>query len=253
MNQSIPFAIIHIPHVSTVIPEKYLSSFDQSKLLHETDVLTDWFMDELIGFHPGRIISPVSRLVCDMERFRNDGDEIMAERGMGAVYTRCSDGTPLKTVTAEEREDILTEYYDPHHKWLSHAAGMTLWQCRSCLIIDLHSFHPEPLPCDLDQTPGRPDFCIGTDPFHTPARLTEGLYDFLAGRGYSVKIDSPFSGTMVPLRYYRKEKGIHSIMIEVNRRLYLDAPSVKSKNFDRTGNLLNEAIALLEKLNINRY
>ncbi len=58
---------------------------------------------------------------------------------------------------------------------------------------------------------------------------------------------------MVPARFYRKEKGILSIMIEVNRRLYPDAPDIKSARFDEVRSLMNEAIALLEKLNIDRY
>ena len=41
-------------------------------------------------------------------------------------------------------------------------------------------------------------------------------------RGYSVSINSPFSGTIVPLKHYLKDRRVSSIMIEVNRSLYDD-------------------------------
>ena len=40
-----------------------------------------------------------------------------------------------------------------------------------CLIIDGHSFPALPLPYELNQTAFRPDFCLGTDDFHTPEEL----------------------------------------------------------------------------------
>ena len=40
-----------------------------------------------------------------------------------------------------------------------------------CLIIDGHSFPALPLPYELNQRAFRPDFCIGTDDFHTPEEL----------------------------------------------------------------------------------
>jgi hypothetical protein len=37
-----------------------------------------------------------------------------------------------------------------------------------CLIIDVHSFSSVPLPHEPDQTPRRPEVCIGFDRFHSP-------------------------------------------------------------------------------------
>ena len=37
-----------------------------------------------------------------------------------------------------------------------------------CLIIDGHSFPALLLTYELEQTAFRPDFCLGTDDFHTP-------------------------------------------------------------------------------------
>lgn len=81
-----------------------------------------------------------------------------------------------------------------------------------------------PLPCDRDQTTPRLDICIGTDPFHTPRELAGRLVAQFRERGYSVSVNTPFSGALVPMRYTRRESRVHSVMIEINRRLYLHNP-----------------------------
>jgi hypothetical protein len=40
--------------------------------------------------------------------------------------------------------------------------------------------------------------------------------------GYSVVVDVPFAGALVPLSSYQKDRRILSVMIEVNRHLYMD-------------------------------
>jgi N-formylglutamate amidohydrolase len=48
--------------------------------------------------------------------------------------------------------------------------------------------------------------------------------------GYSVKINTPFSGSIVPLGFYKKEKKVISVMIEVNRKLYMNEETFKNQN-----------------------
>ena len=81
------------------------------------------------------------------------------------------------------------------------------------MIVDGHSFPSDPLPHEPYQRAHRPDICIGTDSLHTPARLTETLKYLITSAGLTVKIDSPFSGPIVPLEYYQKESAVHSVMI----------------------------------------
>jgi hypothetical protein len=49
---------------------------------------------------------------------------------------------------------------------------------------------------------------------------------------YSVALDAPFAGALVPLSAYVKDGRVSSVMIEVNRRLYMDELSgQKARNF----------------------
>jgi N-formylglutamate deformylase len=101
-----------------------------------------------------------------------------------------------------------------------------------CLIVDCHSFSSVPLPHEPDQAANRPDFCVGTDSFHTPAAVRDAIVAAAQSEGYSVAVDAPFSGALVPISYYGKDRRVLSVMIEVNRRLYMEGHSgVKAPGF----------------------
>ena len=99
-----------------------------------------------------------------------------------------------------------------------------------CLIVDCHSFPSVALPYELDQTSLRADICIGTDAFHTPQAVRDAIISAAEADGYSVAVDAPFSGALVPLSSYQKDHRILSVMIEVNRRLYMDEKSGKMRD-----------------------
>ena len=90
-----------------------------------------------------------------------------------------------------------------------------------CLIIDGHSYPALPLPYELNQTAFRPDFCIGTDDFHTSEESVATVEKIFLSYGYSTARNQLFSGTIVPMKHYRKDYRVHSLIIEINRRLYL--------------------------------
>lgn len=222
--------VIHVPHASESIPGPERAAF-RCDLKEELLKMTDHYCDALFCSGDPSVVFPVSRLVCDPERFREDSQESMSAVGMGAVYTRTHDGGVLRTADRETRERILQTYYDPHHKALTDAVQAELDRNGRCLIIDGHSFSATPLPYEPDQDPRRPDFCIGTDPYHTPDELVRAAIGFLNGRGYSTAVNAPFAGTIVPMRFYRKDKRVSSVMIEINRALYMNDDGSRNENF----------------------
>jgi N-formylglutamate amidohydrolase len=220
--------IIHVPHASTEIPasERRAIVLSDAELSDELVRMTDWYTDELFDLPEKRAESirfPVSRLVLDPERFVDDQNEPMAARGMGAIYTRTSTGHTLRQeLTLAERQRLLGLYYWPHHEKLECAIASALCEQGFCLIIDAHSFSSTPLPHETDQHPGRPDICVGTDEFHTPAGLLERAISDIRSQGFSVAVNRPFSGSLVPGKFYKKDRRVGSIMLEINRTLYLD-------------------------------
>jgi N-formylglutamate amidohydrolase len=220
-------SIRHIPHSSTEIPESYREPFllSDEKLDREVLRMTDWYTDELFGGDTeGALVFPVSRLLVDVERFENDDEEIMASRGMGVLYTKTHDLRPLRREpTPEEREELLSRYYRPHHEKLERMVDDSLEKLGHALVIDCHSFPSRRLPYEMAaEDDPRPEICIGTDSFHTPAWLRAVAAESFTRAGFSVDLDSPFSGALTPMKHYGKEKRVHSLMIEVRRDLYMD-------------------------------
>ena len=245
--------ILHIPHSSTEVPAHIRPSISLSddELRDELLKMTDRFTDELFIGHDVPVTPikyTVSRLVLDPERFIDDEQEPMSKKGMGVVYTKTSEGKPLReSGFMPDRAALIHAYYQPHHDLLTRLAARSIQEARSCMVIDCHSFPSKPLPYEDDQESDRPDICVGTDSFHTPEWLTEEVTRFFQAHGLKVELNLPFSGALVPGDFYRKERDAYAIMIEVNRALYMDERSgKKSRDFSAVMKLLGEAIGSIE-------
>jgi N-formylglutamate deformylase len=177
-NKAAQIAVLHIPHSSRHVPalERRAISLGDAALNNELLRMTDSYTDELFSSTPvesARLVLPVSRLVCDVERFSSDADEPMAARGMGVIYTQTSMGDVLKAApNAADCQMLMDRWYWPHHSTLerlvSDVAGAGI-----CLIV--HSFASVALPYELDQTSERADICVGTDPFPTPPSVRDAI------------------------------------------------------------------------------
>ena len=237
--------LLHIPHSSTYIPEEMKDLFviDRKELDRELLVMTDRYTDELFDFAENRIVFPFSRLICDVERFRDRTQETMTEKGMWICYERTSGKTPLKDITPEHTSYVLESCYDPHHKQFTDAATGIRDTAGSVMIIDCHSFSSRSLPYEDDRDPDRPDICIGTDGFHTPPSVITALRNAFTEMGYSVKLNSPYSGCIVPMDFWIKDPSVKSVMIEVNRSTYMDeATGRKLKCFNTVRRHIEEAV-----------
>jgi N-formylglutamate amidohydrolase len=209
---------------------------------HYTDRL---FQTKLPNVTP--LVFPVNRFLVDVERFEQDEHEPMSAKGMGALYTHDTAGKRFREdLTGDARETLLNKYYRPHHRKLTLLADKAISDFGQALIVDAHSFPDIPLPCDSNQEFPRPDICLGTDTYHTPEWLTALAKTQFEKHGYHVEIDSPYSGTMVPLDFYKKDNRLSSIMIEINRRLYLeDEYQLTHLNFEKLNKCINQFFSLL--------
>tara|TARA_B100000497_G_scaffold105354_1_gene121566 strand:+ start:102 stop:869 length:768 start_codon:yes stop_codon:yes gene_type:complete len=221
--------ILHIPHSSIYFPHRKGFLISANELLKEAEHLGDLHTEEL--FYPNEqryrhraVVAGFSRVFCDVERYEDDEVEGMARFGMGATYTHNDDGEQIRDISNALREEILSEYYRPHHKKLELHVQECLESKEEVLIVDCHSFPDVPFNNSILSFSGgtRPDICIGTDEYHTSKKLTGFVVEYFKSKGYSVSINTPYSGSMVPLKYYRSSPKLSSIMIEINRKLYMN-------------------------------
>ena len=223
-----PWVIFHIPHDSTVIPSEVRDQFvlNEKDLSREIIKMTDHHTYDLINgnFPKSQMVRfPVSRLVVDVERFETDCDEYMAARGMGVIYKSTHELKPLRRpLLMAEREHLLSKWYRPHHALLTGAVDKALNEFRRALVIDVHSFPSLPLPYETDLTAYRPEICIGSDSYHSPAEGVHDLSSCFELEGFEVGINTPFAGAIVPAKHFRKVERVQAVMIEIRRDLYID-------------------------------
>lgn len=121
------------------------------------------------------------------------------------------------------------------------------------MIIDAHSFSSKPLPHESDKSGPRPDVCIGYENFHIIPGLPRRVYEFfLWEKDMYIQENKPFSGSIVPSSYYNIDKRVISIMIEINRSLYMDEiTGIKLSEFNNIKNMIEEFINyIIESLKI---
>ncbi|MBI2120698.1 MAG: N-formylglutamate amidohydrolase [Parcubacteria group bacterium] len=236
VNKNIKSPVVwNIPHSSIFLPKEFSGNFllHGKELLDEAMSLADLYTDELYEDaikDSNSIISEVSRIVVDTERFYIESDEPMSKVGMSALYVKTQNGRILRELTGREKEILLERVYKSYHEMFTEMVADSLKIHGKCLIVDCHSFPSIPRPYESDQSEKRPDICIGTDSYHTPPELQKILKEKFESAGYAVKYNSPFSGSIVPMKFYNKDERVSSVMIEINRSLYMDETSFERKN-----------------------
>jgi N-formylglutamate amidohydrolase len=221
--------LLHVPHSSTSFPEDSKVCFND--LDEEERLLIDYYTDKL--FVPEQetnnichMLFPYCRLYCDVERLINDPLE---KDGLGISYSRWvprqdRGGEFLRSFSGKSEAFAL--YSDFHSEVSKKIVGMF----GSILLIDCHSFSAQPNL--LNSNPPDIDICIGYNDDETcPNKVVIGnIVQHFKSRGYKVGINEPFSNSKtfaVPVDY-------HSVMIEVNKRLYMNEQTLeKTEGFTK--------------------
>ena len=168
----------------------------------------------------------------------------MAAKGMGVIYTNTSNGDTLRKINKNDRNLLLETLYDPYHNAISSEVQKLLNDFGKCLIIDGHSFPAKPLPHETNQDIQWPKICIGTDQFHTPPKLTDFILNFFENNSFPAEINTTFEGCYVPLEFLGKDKRIKSIIIEINRELYMNEDTgEKNESFGKIKNIISTLIS----------
>jgi N-formylglutamate deformylase len=169
----------------------------------------------------------------------------MYKYGRGFYYTKTDSGLPLRN---EKDKEIVQKLYNDYHKGLTDLVRNKLENNDSCIIVDCHSFSDTPFETDLiklKENEKRPDICIGTDEFHTPEWLIR-IFTFLFEKeGFSVQINNPYSGTIVPLEFYKKDVRVKSFMIEINRKLFIDNNKINKNKINKLNKTIQKIFCYL--------
>ena len=216
--------LLHVPHSSKLFPEG--SGYSYHDLNDEERLLIDYYTNELFGpemksAHISSMVFPYCRLYSDVERLIDDPLE---KEGLGISYQRRISDMPDDVRSFSTLSSAFNLYADFHAEVAKHLTYLG----DETLLIDCHSFSA--LPNLLNSNPPDIDICIGFNDDETcpDDGVIGDMARFFGSLGYKVGINEPFSNSKtfsVPVRY-------HSVMIEINKRLYMDEKSLeKNENF----------------------
>lgn len=244
--------VLHIPHSSLKLPCGFLKNVIESKEVVENfnHAITDLYTSDLFGKNKySKVIAKYSRIYCDVEKFADDNKEIMSKFGMGFIYTHTNNGIKFLDPTTEYKNKIFNGYYTKHHNKLDEIVSSTL-EKGTTLLIDCHSFS-----CDIimfeDKKNNLPDICIGFDEIYYNEKLVTFIKSYFENFGYCVSFNHPYSGTIIPNKYFKeKANNLFCVMIEINKKLYLDKNNTKNSSFKNLRNQIQILLKELENLNI---
>ena len=172
---------------------------------------TDLYTDVLFAPDPAKFdiesqfdihVFPYNRFFIDAERLIDDPLETA---GQGIIYTDFEGHH--RELTPEEKARLERIYV----RFIAGFSKSLFASSHDTLLIDCHSF-PSRLAPDVD-------FCIGfNDNWSRPSEsLISVIKNILESNGYKVGVNTPYSNSLTPVTAFYK-----SLMIEVNKRLYLD-------------------------------
>ena len=246
-----PPYVVHLPHAGVSIPEIYREDYllCTEELTDNIYQYADYKTDSLYGFLMSRwkfqtVRNPYSRLFMDPERFFDDTQEQMQQKyGLGWFYENAIlDKKPLRTT---DSKTSVSQYYHEHHDRLEFIVEQKLKNFGTCTIIDAHSFSNERY-WFHDKDIELPDICIGYDEFHKDEKLVETIKEVF--KEYKVTINSPYAGSLVPTKYYMKDNRVKSVMLEVNKKLYLKEDNITpSKAFSDISSKLSSIGEIVSK------
>lgn len=241
INLKLEQILIHIPHSSLNLPSYFFKYTlkDSEYIDNFNNYICDKEVPKLVPNKFNKLIFNYSRIFCDVERFRDDNEEIMSEKGMGVCYICDSKNNKFIDYDNNYKNNILTNIYDLHHNNLDNITTDILNKSNKCYIIDLHSFS-DSLVKDLFNITDNPDICLGYEEDYIDLDLLEYTKEFFSEKGYTVKYNYPYKGTIIPNKYYKtNDNRVKSLMIEINKRVYLN------NNFDKFKNIMYEYFNLI--------
>lgn len=224
--------IFHIPH-SGVDVAGYPIPQEQINLA------TDWFTDDLFEHqNSDRVVQKHSRLIVDCERLPDDIEPLFA-RGQGIVPSVDFFGNELSFEIDKEK---MMEIYNEHHSKLNAIARKILCYIPVVFVVDCHSFGSHQI-ADKEKDY---DFCFGYNDDFDSFEMLSRMKSYLECNGYSVGINEPYSNAIVPSQFYGKSE-VKSIMIEINKRLYLSGDFQKNENYEQAKYIISNLLDIISE------
>jgi N-formylglutamate deformylase len=201
----------------------------------------------------------------DTNRSASDIDESMIEgewpgpitqsdftqRGLGLLKRLSRYGTQMqeRKLTVEEVQERLRRYHEPYHQELGRLLGSFRSTFGAAWQLSFHCMSAIGAPTHADPGKERADFCVGDVHGKTcTPEFLDLVVETLRGTGHTVSINFPYYGGELTLRHSDPANKIHSIFIEINKRMFIETKTFKkTEGFEKVkasiDHLLSEVVS----------
>lgn len=244
----VPF-VYDVPHAGRIYPADYDYVCTQDAITRTEDRYMDIIMAGAAEQGIPLLTAQVSRSYIDLNRpeddidprlLTSDGDDPYNKPGrmwhglIRRFITFNADPVYNRLLTTEEVESRIANVHRPYHAKLKELVDETCNQFGYCVHLNWHS-----MPSRLSYT-NAPDIIFGSmSGKSAPDWLLDVMSEWWQAHGYDVRQNYFFKGQEITRRYGQPTSNRFSVLIEINRNLYLD---------ENTYELKPEAVELQRKI-----
>ncbi len=228
--------VINVPHAGTEIPDWCRASFaatDPFILKRDSDLYVDELYANAKNFGIPLLATTISRYVIDLNRDPTARDASFALGGpvtenpmhLGLIAHKTMIGNELLKVPlpANELARRVELYHQPFHDELMRLMIAAKNKFGFALSLEGHSMPSEGSRGHIDNGQKRAEIVLGTcDGKSIDPKLVKIIREHFESHGLSVAENSPYKGAYVTQTYGKPVLGLHSILVEINRKLYMD-------------------------------
>jgi len=160
----------------------------------------------------------------------------VAKSGLGLLKSKSRYGEPLqeRKLTVAEVQHRLDRYWRPYHRELASVMDRMLTAHGFYFQLSCHCMSAVGAPTHADAGKERLDFCLGN--LRGTSSTTEFI-EFIAAtiraQGFTCSVNTPYTGGELNRRYGKADGTQESVMIEINKKKFVDIASFKkTEGFD---------------------
>ncbi len=232
--------VVEVPHASVYVdPVSMAKTLVPARCIgQDADLYVDELYDDAPRLGATMLIARISRYVCDLNRAESDVDSHSVEGAdrsarsapHGLIWRQSTDGLQVLSgpLRRSEFERRLMHIYRPYHAQLQVLLDEKVERFGYAVLLAAHSMPSSGRVGHNDPGSPRADVVPGSRGRTTAAARVIDCPDRVAReRGWSVAHDIPYRGGFTTGHYGRPGGKVHAIQIELNRRLYMNEPSLE--------------------------
>jgi N-formylglutamate deformylase len=239
--ESIP-VILDSPHSGTTYPEDFLHQVDLAALRDAEDTHVDLIYGDAPAMGAMFLCAEFPRSYVDCNRDPLDIDPVLfgldhepdqlsskVRLGKGVIWRCLDDGSPIyaSTLPLHHAKARLSWCYEPYWKALREMVKIAKRAHPTVVHLNCHSMPSIAGRFATDQ-PGlvHPDIVLGNRDGTTCSNdLLQALKRVCNDFSLEAKVNDPYKGVSIVREIGDPAAGVHSVQIEINRRLYMNEAS----------------------------